>query len=219
MALRSGVAGTFLLHSGRRALVGLPLSAAAARGAWRVGGSASSCAPRAPRRMQPQQRARGAPAAAGAADVFVLDFDGGQRDADSLQPGRDAPAAAPLCAMCCLLHFAQIHDAIVQSLLARTCHQISTPAGVLVDSEPEVSMSAFTAARDYWPQLFAGVSEAQQAAVLQVGGGGSSQACVGAVMARLPPLNQTNTRKTLIYRMYHNAPGPAHLPPGACAGI
>ena len=27
--------------------------------------------------------------------------------------------------------------------------------GVLVDSEPEVSMSAFTSARDYWPAVFA----------------------------------------------------------------
>lgn len=31
-----------------------------------------------------------------------------------------------------------------------------------------VSMSAYTAARDYWPELFQGVPEQQQAQVLQV---------------------------------------------------
>lgn len=40
--------------------------------------------------------------------------------------------------------------------------------GVLVDSEPEVSMSAFTAARDYWPAAFSGAGEQQQAALLKV---------------------------------------------------
>ncbi|KAI8467749.1 MAG: hypothetical protein J3K34DRAFT_429434 [Monoraphidium minutum] len=39
--------------------------------------------------------------------------------------------------------------------------------GVLVDSEPEVSTSAFTSAADYWPQAFANASEQQRAAVLQ----------------------------------------------------
>lgn len=34
--------------------------------------------------------------------------------------------------------------------------------GVLVDSEPEVSASAYAAAKDYWPQLFEGVSTAQE---------------------------------------------------------
>jgi beta-phosphoglucomutase-like phosphatase (HAD superfamily) len=40
--------------------------------------------------------------------------------------------------------------------------------GVLVDSEPEVSTSAFTAARDYWPEVFEGVGEEQKAAILEV---------------------------------------------------
>jgi len=39
--------------------------------------------------------------------------------------------------------------------------------GVLVDSEPEVSMSAYTAARDYWPGIFASATAAQQSAVLE----------------------------------------------------
>lgn len=39
--------------------------------------------------------------------------------------------------------------------------------GVLVDSEPEVSMSAYTSARDYWPELFRGATEEDKAAVLK----------------------------------------------------
>ncbi|GBF99414.1 hypothetical protein Rsub_12246 [Raphidocelis subcapitata] len=39
--------------------------------------------------------------------------------------------------------------------------------GVLVDSEPEVSTSAFDAARDYWPAAFASADGAAKEAVLQ----------------------------------------------------
>ncbi|KAF6253918.1 hypothetical protein COO60DRAFT_369922 [Scenedesmus sp. NREL 46B-D3] len=38
--------------------------------------------------------------------------------------------------------------------------------GVLVDSEPEVSSSAYAAARDYWPQRFSSVDAAQQQQVM-----------------------------------------------------
>jgi len=38
--------------------------------------------------------------------------------------------------------------------------------GVLIDSEPEVSQSAYDAAKDYWPDLFAKVDGAKRAGVL-----------------------------------------------------
>eukprot|EP00775_Hariotina_reticulata_P003709 gene3709-3972_t len=38
--------------------------------------------------------------------------------------------------------------------------------GVLVDSEPEVSASAYAAAQDYWPDLFAGVTEPHRQQVM-----------------------------------------------------
>lgn len=39
--------------------------------------------------------------------------------------------------------------------------------GVLVDSEPEVSSSAYAAARDYWPALFSPATAAQQQQVME----------------------------------------------------
>ena len=57
---------------------------------------------------------------------------------------------------------------------ALTVHGGSRPLAplpsVLVDSEPEVSVAAYTVARDYWPEAFQGATGQQQEAVLQVRG-------------------------------------------------
>lgn len=111
--------------------------------------------------QRPQRRAvmpRAAP------DVFVFDFDGcGGRVARPSHsralpatPGAAAPSySAPRRATPPVCH---PHQPQLLTLIP----------SVLVDSEPEVSMSAYTAARDYWPSAFDRATSEQRAAVLRV---------------------------------------------------
>lgn len=92
--------------------------------------------------------AAAAPAAAAAApsDVFVLDFDG------------------VLVGECC--HQSAICT-IVPAALTLTSDVHTQHAHFPTDSEPEVSASAYAAARDYFPDVFINVSTEQESQVMQ----------------------------------------------------
>lgn len=91
--------------------------------------------------------AAAAPAAAAAApsDVFVLDFDG------------------VLVGECC-------HQSAICTILPAAptlTPDVHPHAHLPTDSEPEVSASAYAAARDYFPDVFINVSTEQESEVMQ----------------------------------------------------